>query len=475
MEVAMSDIALLLLSLTSCFLFLYLITNLFPTRKSQSTSSGKQLLPPGKTDWPFFSETLDFYSKYQKNVVQKFVMERCKRYSSKIFKTSLIGQPVIVISGAEGNKFLFSNQTDLFKHWFPSSIDKLFPNTNEVLADVSKVQAMRKFLTSILKGDALREHVRILDATIKQQLHTDDWNGEQVIKVGEMSRRYSFATGCKIFLGIEDQKKVDGLEELIKLILIGLTSIPINFPGTAFHRAMKSSKKVFKQIDAEIRQRKIEYNMGDQAASSGARNDFVSYLVQSTRDHGLFLTDVQIATLLTGLLIGSYWGIHATITNVFKHLADFPQVYDLVLKEQEEISSSKGANETLQWEDVRKMKYSWKVVCETLRLFPTEVGGFKEAITDFNYEGYTIPQGWKIHWNINATHHNPEYFPNPEKFDPSRFEGDGPAPYAFVPFGGGVRMCPGNEYARSAILIFLHNVVTNPVGKKTFPVNRINA
>lgn len=54
---------------------------------------------------------------------------------------------------------------------------------------------------------------------------------------------------------------------------------------------------------------------------------------------------------------------------------------------------------------------------------------------------------------------NTSFFPSPMDFDPSRFEGDGPVPYTFVPFGGGPRMCLGKEFARLEILTFLHNIV----------------
>ncbi|CAI9110010.1 OLC1v1009964C1 [Oldenlandia corymbosa var. corymbosa] len=470
MAVAASDVQLLLVSLLTTFLFLYL-TKLYLRRSNSSKADESQLkLPPGNTGWPFLGETLDFYSKAQKGVLENFVIERSQKYSSKIFKTSLIGQPIAVVYGAEGNKFLFSNEKKLLKHWWPSAIDKLFPNSDRK-TNADRGQIMRRFIASILKGEALREYVKTFDMTIKQQLQTH-WNSQQVF-ISEMARKYTFASACRIFLGVVDPVKADELEEGIKIIAIGLHSAPIDLPGTALNRGIKASKKIRKELEEVIRQKKIDLvhsaNDQEKKTSTTSEKDFILHMLLSTDDNGQPINEVDMASHLTGVLQAAYASVHSTITNLMKYLAEFPEVYNVVLEEQQEIAKSKGSKDRLCWEDVRKMKHSWHVVSEVLRLLPPGVGGFKETIADLNYEGYKIPKGWKIHWNSYATHKNPEYFPNPEKFDPSRFQGDGPTSYTYVPFGGGTRMCPGNDYARIAILIFLHNVAMKFKWEKSNP------
>ncbi|KAF5942860.1 hypothetical protein HYC85_020502 [Camellia sinensis] len=138
-----------------------------------------------------------------------------------------------------------------------------------------------------------------------------------------------------------------------------------------------------------------------------------------------------------------------------------------------DIAKSKGPGELLNWEDIQKMKLLWNVACEVLRLAPPVQGAFRDVLTDFMYEGFYIPKGWKIYWSTHSTHKNPEYFSEPYKFDPSRFEGRGPAPYTFVPFGGGPRMCPGKEYARLETLVVMHNLVKRFKWEKLIPNEKI--
>jgi cytochrome P450 len=105
------------------------------------------------------------------------------------------------------------------------------------------------------------------------------------------------------------------------------------------------------------------------------------------------------------------------------------------------------------------MKYTWRVALETLRLVPPMFGDFRRALQDVEFDGYLIPKGWQVFWVASVTHMDPGIFPEPARFDPSRFENQSP-PCSFVAFGGGPRMiCVGMEFARIETLVTMHYLV----------------
>ncbi|KAK6913553.1 LOW QUALITY PROTEIN: Cytochrome P450 [Dillenia turbinata] len=89
---------------------------------------------------------------------------------------------------------------------------------------------------------------------------------------------------------------------------------------------------------------------------------------------------------------------------------------------------------------------------------------------DFTFAGFTIPKGWKAFWTTHSTHKNPKYFPNPKKFDTSRFEGNGPAPYTFMPFGVDLGCV---LYTQLQVLSFIHNLMIKFKWEKLFPNEEI--
>ncbi|XP_050216155.1 beta-amyrin 28-monooxygenase-like [Mercurialis annua] len=449
--------SLLVSAIFSIPVLLYFVAHIHKLFKFR-TSDALVQQPPGSTGWPIIGETLEYLSTAKNGVPEKFINDRRKKYSRNLFKTSMLGQPTVFLCTAEGNKFIFSNENKLVIPWWPSSVDKFFDTQNVSKAEES--MKMRKFVTPVLKPDTLRSYVSVVDAKTKQLLQAR-WDGKREVEVHPFAKDLTFILACRLLLGIDDEKAISELQKPFGPFSTGLLSLPIDLPGTNFRRAVKAAKQLRGEFEVMIKQWK-----SDISQSHGM-------LSQHLVEEGQSGSDAEMAIRILALISASYDNVSTAMTFVVKYLAELPDVYDAVLKEQLEIVRAKEADEPLNWDDIQKMKYSWNVASEVLRIHPPANGAFREVIADFKYSGCLIPKGWKLHWNAYATHRSAEYFREPEKFDPSRFEGKAIVPYSYVPFGGGAHMCPGKEYARIAILVLMHNVVTKFRLEKVFADEKV--
>ncbi|XP_050371463.1 beta-amyrin 28-monooxygenase-like [Argentina anserina] len=478
----------LLIFVSLYYIFPLLNFNIKPSVKREQPGLE---LPPGSTGWPIIGETLEYLSTAKQGVPEKFIADRRNKYSSsspcKVFRTSLLRESMVVLCTAAGNKFLFSNENKLVKSWWPANIEQIFANSEKTDTTQETIR-LRKVLSPFLKPDALHRYIGVMDEVTRQHLemywsssssssldYVKEEDKRVIIKFHPIAKKYTFTLACKLFLNIEDPELVAKLEGPIQHISSGFISLPVDLPGTKFNRAIRASKEIKKEFEEMVKQRRIDlHHFSETTNSNHHHQDLLSRLLMETYGDGKeLMMESDIANKLYGLIVGAYDSTSTTLVSIIMFLSQLPHVYDAVLKEQMDIAVSKPEGELLNWDDLQKMKYSWSVACEALRLLPPLLGTFREAITDFTYEGYIIPKGMKLHWNMFATHKNPEYFPDPEKFDPSRFQGQGPAPYSYVPFGGGPRMCPGKEYARFKILVFMHNVVTRFKWEMVFPDEKI--
>ncbi|KAL8110885.1 beta-amyrin 6-beta-monooxygenase-like [Apium graveolens] len=421
-------------------------------------------VPPGTTGWPMVGETIRFVLSGP----QRFIDERRKKYCDDVFQTSLFGQQMAVFCGAQGNKFVY---TKLFTPWWPVTVKKVLFFPEYADSSVNEVSAvMHSFVHEILKPEALKQYIPVMDAMAGEHVESE-WDGNDVVKVHPLAKKYTFDLAFRLFINVVDAEHIRRLFKNFALVVTGLFSVPINLPGTSFHKGVKGGKLVREELLQIISNRRKE--MMDKKETTALSTDFLSRLLLVKDENGKFMSDKEISNNIIGLLVASYETTSTAVTFMLKYLAELPHIYDEVYKELMEIAQSKREGELLKWEDIQKMRYTWNVVCESLRLTPPGHGGFREAVTDVSFAGFTIPKGWKASWTVHTTHKNPECFPNPERFDPSRFEGKGPAPYTFVPFGGGPRMCPGKEYARLEILVFIYNIVTRYKLERVNPDEKI--
>lgn len=412
-------------------------------------------LPPGSYGWPVIGETLSLLRAGWDGKPERFIRERVEKHGGgPVFKTSLLGDSMVVFCGIGGNKFLFGNENKVVAVWWPRSVKKLFGRCL-INATGEEAKWMRKMLHSFLCPDAFsRLYINTMDVVTQKHIHTH-WQGKQEVKVYQAAKLYTFELACRLFMSLKDPKHIEKLGSQFNIFLKGIVQIPFNVPGTRFYSAMRAATAIRKELLIITRQRRVAL---DQKIASPSQ-DLLSHLLVSSDENGRFLTEAEIVNNIMTLLFAGHDTSSVCITLLMKTLAELPQVYEKVFREHMDIAESKGPGELLQWDDIQKMRYSWNVVCESMRICPPVIGAFREALVDFTYAGYTIPKGWKLYWSAVSTNKDQNLFPNPTEFDASRFEGVGPTPFSYVPFGGGPRMCLGKEFARLEILIFLHNVV----------------
>ncbi|KAI3867824.1 hypothetical protein MKX03_014681 [Papaver bracteatum] len=473
-----------------CTVFLLVVVlflSLYSLKKKENQHVGVTAVePPGTAGWPqIIRENVDFLRKNLKGIPEQFFQDRIRKYSSEVFKTSLYGETVTVFGGSAGNKYLFSNEYKLVKTWWPKSVRKIL----EMVEDQASPEAQRvsrnlrnKVFPLIMKLDMLRRYVGVLDYVARNHLNTH-WDDKTEVVVYPLSQIYTFSSACLLFLSISDETRVCELLKLFNMVSHGILTIPINLPGTPLNRM--DEMHIFNEDEL---QKMNELSSSSSPSSSVLpAQDLLSRMIlfckanddtehvegisadiennnKKTKTHAKYLADLVLPVIIAG-----YHTQSTVITVLMKYLAELPHVLHEVLREQNEIANAKATGELLNLDDIQKMKYSWNVVCEVLRLAPPLQGAFTEALADFTYAGYFIPKGWKLYWSAISTHKNPEYFPDPEMFDPSRFQWAGPAPYTFVAFGGGPGMFPGREYARVQMLIFMHYVVRKYEWEKQIP------
>ncbi|XP_047309141.1 beta-amyrin 28-monooxygenase-like [Impatiens glandulifera] len=460
------------LSLFATLISLTILVYLFRRRRHLQSFPTTVNLPPGSFGWPVIGETFEFlFGK-----PEKFVGTRMKKFSPDIFKTKILGEKTVVICGPNGHKFLFSNEHKLFTAFRPHPIQRLFRSyrtkSNESVATVASTNTTDESKVirtpGFLKPEALIRFIPKMDSII-QQLIQSNWSseGKNVIQADSLSKTVTLTLACRFFLGIENPERIARLVGHFDDITLGMHSFISYIPGTIFYRASKAAEAIRKELRAVIGEKKKTIAAGAPAM------DILSHMIMVTDPAGKFMPEMEIADKIMGLIVAGYSTVSTAITFFIKYVGLHPEVYQKVYSEQMEISSSKNEGDLLNWDDLSKMKYSWNVMCEVMRLVPPLQGTFREVLVDFTYAGYTILKGWKLYWTVSSTNMNPEYFPNPEKFDPSRYDGEKLQPYTYAQFGGGPRLCPGKEYARLVVLTFVHNVVKRYKWEVVYPDEKV--
>lgn len=138
-------------------------------------------------------------------------------------------------------------------------------------------------------------------------------------------------------------------------------------------------------------------------------------------------------------------------------LAQYPDVLAIARSEQAQFSGD------LDFEQMRQMPYLSQILKEVERLYPPVAGGFRGVVKPFEFQGYQVPAGWKVLYQMKAAHQDSDIYNNPDQFDPDRFSPERnenkQVDFSLVGFGGGQRICLGLAFAQLEMKIVMAQLI----------------
>lgn len=261
-------------------------------------------------------------------------MDRMKKYSPKIFKTNLLGDPVVVLCGTSGHKFIASNELQLFQAWRPHSMQKLYrssmkqnkpsssPSSSSSSTAIPRQTEMHiTRAPGFVRTDALVHYVPTMDLQVQQHLD-GHWVGKEVVNVHRKAQLLLLTLASKFFMGLEDLARIEKLSDLMHTIMLSLDVIPLNLPGTAFYKGMRAATEAKKELQLLIKEKQA-------AMANGAEmGDILSYMINKPDPStGRFTQASDVAEKIMGLLSGAFNSPSISISFIMKYLGERPEVF----------------------------------------------------------------------------------------------------------------------------------------------------
>ncbi|KAL5752579.1 hypothetical protein ACOSQ2_023086 [Xanthoceras sorbifolium] len=428
-------------------------------------------VPKGNLGWPFIGETLEFIATGYTSRPVSF-MDKRKSLYGKVFKTHILGTPIIVSTDPEVNKVVLQNHGNTFVPAYPKSIRELFGESSILQISGNLQKRVHALIGGFLRSPQLKSTItKDIENSVKLTLAS--WKHMNLVYVQEETKKITFQILVKVLMSTGPGDDLNSLKKEFEEFIKGLICLPIKLPGTRLYKSLKAKERMLKIVNRIVEERKLGMEMmekysdyDDHEKGAANNNDAVDVLlreyVESNEKQSLPLD--FISGNIVEMMIPGEETVPMAMTLAVKYLSDSPVALKQLIEENMELKKQKiGSCDDYTWTDYTSLTFTQNVISETLRMANIINAVWRKALKDVEIKGYLIPQGWCVLTSFTSVHMDEENYQNPYHFDPWRWEKIGASGVNnnnFTPFGGGQRLCPGLELSRLEISIFLHHLVT---------------
>ena len=403
---------------------------------------------PGEAGWPIVGNTFRMLAD-----PHGFARHMIETYGP-VYKGKAFGGWNVALVGADANELLLFDRNKIFSSeqgWGPV-LDNLFPR-GLMLMDFDHHRIDRRALSIAFKPGPMRHYSGSLNRGIAQEIA--NW-ADRPMKFYPAIKQLTLDLAADSFIGIPWGPEADKINKaFVDMVQASVAPIRKPLPFTQMKRGVDGRAFLVDYFTKETHRRRKE----------GGGQDMFSQFATATREDGSMLPVDEVVDHMNFLMMAAHDTITSSATSLIYLLAKNPEWQDKLRQEIVAVTGgldADGKPRPLDYDDIGKLELTEMAFKEALRFIPPVPSLPRRALKSFEYGGYRIPAGTMVGINIHYVHHSPEYWDEPEKFDPMRFTPEkvkARHKYAWVPFGGGAHMCLGLHFAYLQVKILMAQIL----------------
>ena len=401
-------------------------------------------LPPGPTS----SSIVQTY-RYTQNPLA--LLDECAARFGDIFTLRLMGsRPWVMLWSPALVKAMFTAPSDAM-HAGEANFSVFGPITGPasvLTMDERPHLERRQLMLPQFHGDRMRVYFEQIRQITSDAI--DEWQPRAEFSIHRAMQSITLQVIIRAVFGIVPEERNEDDRELMEALIdlankvVGsslLLAPPLQRdlgPWSPWGRVVRIIRRADEAIFAAIRRRRA-------AADTAQRHDILSLLLQSTAEDGSTLTDREVRDELVVMLMAGHETTGTALAWAFERLLSLPDVEEKVRAELLFVAGRKP----IEADHLTRLEYLDAFVKESLRARPImPAAGARVVMRPFEIGGYAIPAGIILANAVYLLHRRPDLYPDPNAFRPGRFFRKRVIdPYAWTPFGGGMRRCLGMHFA----------------------------
>jgi sterol 14-demethylase len=310
-----------------------------------------------------------------------------------------------------------------------------------VVFDATPEQRKQAVRNRSLRDQFMRGHAEMIATETERMLESFGESGE--FDLLDFMAELTIYTSTACLIGKEFREELDrDIYALFYELERGTDAIAYvnpNLPLPIFRRRDRARRELVSRLEAIFARR-------ERAGSSTEDLFGVLRRLRDAQGRPRFSTDT-----ITGMFISMMFaGHHTTSVSASWALIELLRHPDWLRQVVGELDALFADGRSVSYQALREIPLLECALKESLRLHPPLILLMRRVLQDFQYGRFGVPAGRNVGVSIAVSNRMPEHFPEPERYDPSRYlppRQEDAQPFAWIPFGAGRHRCVGAAFA----------------------------